>query len=71
VSLVAEPRSAYVPILGYVVDRHGHVWRVVRDGGMVTRADFGGIVSQGIASAEREHGPLLGVYARVEAGESR
>lgn len=43
----------------YVVDRDGLVWRVVRDGGMVTRADFDGVTSAGIAWLESEAGPLL------------
>lgn len=43
----------------FVIDRHGEVWRMVRDGGMVTRADHNGVVSAGIAWLENEAGPLL------------
>ena len=43
----------------HVIDRHGHVWAVVRDGGMVTRADYAGVQSAGIAWLEAEAGPLL------------
>jgi hypothetical protein len=43
----------------HVVDRFGEVWKIVRDGGMVTRADFDGIKSAGIDWLEREVGPLL------------
>ena len=47
---IGEPR--------HVTDRHGHVWRVVRDGGMLTRADDHGIITLGIAAAELQVGPL-------------
>lgn len=47
------------PPAPYVVDRDGNVWAVVRDGGMVTRADYRGVKSAGIAWLEREAGPLL------------
>jgi hypothetical protein len=43
----------------HVVDRDGNVWAVVRDGGMVTRADHSGPISAGIAWLESEAGPLL------------
>ena len=43
----------------YVVDRLGDVWRVVRDGGMVTRSDYGGIQSAGIEWLRAELGPLI------------
>lgn len=43
----------------HVVDRLGDVWRVVRDGGMVTRADYGGIKSAGIEWLRAELGPLI------------
>jgi len=43
----------------YVIDRNGIVWVVVRDGGMVTRADYAGVTSAGIAWLESEAGPLL------------
>lgn len=43
----------------HVVDRHGNVWRVVRDGGMATRAEFDRIVSIGIVALDAEAGPLL------------
>ena len=46
------------PAEGHVVDRYGNVWAVVRDGGMVTRADYIGVITMGIAAAEREVGPL-------------
>ena len=42
----------------YVVDRDGLVWRVVRDGGMATRADFTGIESIGIETLRSTKGPL-------------
>lgn len=44
-----------------VSDRHGYIWRVVRDGGMATRAHYAGLVSIGIAALERESGPLIRV----------
>jgi hypothetical protein len=46
----------------YVIDRDGHVWAVVRDGGMVMRANEGsptGVTSAGIAWLETTAGPLL------------
>lgn len=42
----------------HVTDRHGYVWLVTRDGGMVTRADDTGQITMGVAAAEREVGPL-------------
>jgi hypothetical protein len=42
----------------YVVDRDCTVWLVVRDGGMATRAWYGGVVSIGITELERTLGPL-------------
>lgn len=42
----------------HVVDRHGYVWRVVRDGGMVTRADDTGLITMGVVAAEQQVGPL-------------
>lgn len=52
-----EPTGA--PATAHVVDRNGFVWRVVRDGGMATRAEYDRIVSIGIARLEAEAGPLL------------
>lgn len=46
----------------YVVDRDGHVWAVVRDGGMVMRANeasASGVTSAGIVWLENTNGPLL------------
>jgi hypothetical protein len=43
----------------YVIDRDGVVWKIVRDGGMVTRADDTGITSAGIAWLEAQAGPLI------------
>ncbi len=43
---------------GHVVDRHGAVWRVVRDGGMLTRADYAGVITIGVVAAESLVGPL-------------
>lgn len=43
----------------HVVDRYGYVWRVVRDGGMATRAHGTGIVTIGIKALEKESGPLV------------
>jgi hypothetical protein len=57
----------------HVVDRDGLVWRIVRDGGMATRADFTGITSIGIETLRSLHGPLHPV-ARLRAeqeGEGR
>lgn len=54
--------DCYVPVPDHVCDRHGNVWRVVRDGGMVTRADYGGIETCGINYAESAFGPLRPVY---------
>lgn len=43
----------------HVLDQNGYIWRVVRDGGMATRAWDVGIISIGIRTLEREAGPLL------------
>ena len=43
----------------YVIDREGNVWAVVRDGGMVTRANYRGVISAGISWLEAAAGPLL------------
>jgi hypothetical protein len=43
----------------HVLDRNGYIWRVVRDGGMATRAWDVGIISIGISALEREAGPLI------------
>jgi hypothetical protein len=45
----------------HVADRHGYIWRVVRDGGMATRAHYAGVVTIGMAALERETGPLVRV----------
>lgn len=43
----------------YVRDRRGTIWLIVRDGGMVTTADYSGkIYSAGIEWLRRIHGPL-------------
>jgi len=66
------PPDVGMPI-EHVVDRYGYVWRLVRDGGMATRAHYAGLVSIGIAALERESGPLTNLgdqaaaLARVEA----
>lgn len=44
--------------LEYVRDRNGVIWRVVRDGGMVTTADFHGLFSAGIEWLRQNYGPL-------------
>ena len=51
----------------YVVDRDGLVWRVVRDGGMATRADFTGIESIGIETLRSTKGPLTSLNEVVDA----
>ena len=51
----------------YVVDRDGLVWRVVRDGGMATRADFTGIESIGIETLRSTKGPLTSLNDFVDA----
>lgn len=51
------------PAEGHVLDRYGNVWAVVRDGGMVTRADYAGILTMGIAIAEAQIGPLVTLEA--------
>lgn len=55
----------------HVIDREGMVWRIVRDGGMATRAHQTGIVSIGIATLERESGPLVTLAAHTAAVEER
>lgn len=53
----------------HVIDKDGLVWRIVRDGGMATRADYNGITSIGINVLEREHGPttpVIDTTMRVE-----
>lgn len=43
----------------YVKDRTGTIWLIVRDGGMVTTADYSGqIYSAGIKWLENNFGPL-------------
>jgi len=63
----AESDAGYTPnadnLSEHVIDRHGLVWRIVRDGGMATRAHYAGVVSIGIHTLEREHGPLRTVRA--------
>jgi hypothetical protein len=59
----------------HVIDRHGLVWRLVRDGGMATRADDTGIISIGISTLTHQHGPLVNLsefqepVVKREAGE--
>lgn len=43
----------------YVVDREHVVWKIVRDGGMATKADYNGITSIGIEELQRTKGPLV------------
>lgn len=43
----------------YLLDREGTIWIVVRDGGMVTRAEYAGAVSGGISWLEQAKGPLI------------
>ena len=47
------------PVNTHVVDRNGHVWLLVHDGGMATRATATGPISAGIAWLEETAGPLL------------
>lgn len=42
----------------HVRDRNGIIWRVVRDGGMATCADYNKIISAGIVWLETNYGPL-------------
>ena len=43
----------------YVRDNEGTIWLIVRDGGMVTTADYGGkVFSAGIGWLENNYGPL-------------
>lgn len=42
----------------YLVDRDGTVWLVVRDGGMVTRADYTGATSAGVNWLKENKGPV-------------
>ena len=51
----------------HVIDRHGFVWRVVRDGGMATRADYTGITSIGIEELRATRGPLTDLEAALAA----
>lgn len=59
------------PIQGgeYLVDGLGVIWRIVRDGGMVTTADDIGIVSAGIQWLRDTRGPVTAIgkdlYDRV------
>ncbi len=43
----------------YAIDRDGAVWRVVRDGGIATRADYDGITSAGTTWLAAHRGPLV------------
>lgn len=43
----------------HVRDRYGYVWRLVRDGGMASRADDIGILTEGIVALENRAGPLV------------
>lgn len=56
----------YAEVPEHVIDKNGDVWRVVRDGGMLTRAHWGGIVSIGIETARIELGPLDTLYRKVK-----
>lgn len=52
--------------LEYVRDRHGLIWRVVRDGGMAATVDYAGKNhSAGIKWLEQEHGPLVPVLSCI------
>ena len=66
-ALPVECPHDFTVVPNHVVDRLGRVWAVVRDGGMLTRADYGGIESVGIKFAEQSWGPLLLVFARRSA----
>jgi hypothetical protein len=56
-------------LAAHVIDREGNVWRIVRDGGMATRAVFQGAISVGIAVLERDYGPLTNL-ATVPAADA-
>jgi hypothetical protein len=69
-SLPADPRELVAtgapwetrlarPAEGHVRDRYGNIWALVRDGGMVTRADYAGVITMGVAAAEAQVGPLV------------
>lgn len=48
--------------LAYVQDRNGVIWRVVRDGGMVTTVGYDGqIYSAGIQWLKESYGPLVDI----------
>ena len=47
-----------------VVDRDGHAWTLIRDGGMFTRADYAGIKTAGVAWLEAHAGPLRTIYRK-------
>ena len=52
-----------------VADRHGRVWTIVRDGGMVTRPDsrnISNLETGGLEWLERAHGPLTVVFCKAE-----
>lgn len=51
----------------HVIDRDGLIWRVVRDGGMATCADYSGITSIGIEALRMASGPLVTVADRIAA----
>ena len=43
----------------YLKDRHGTIWLLVRDGGMVSTSDYAGKVwTAGLRWLEYHHGPL-------------
>lgn len=55
----------------HVIDRNGIVWRVVRDGGMVTCADHTRIYSGGIQWLADNHGPLTSLNTAPTTDETR
>jgi hypothetical protein len=54
-----EPNFVTHPDGTYLADRNGLIWMVVRDGAMVTRADYSGAHSAGIVWLEQTAGPLI------------
>lgn len=70
IDTVRQPHDCAYPDadqpIEHVADRHGYIWRIVRDGGMATRAHETGLVSIGIAALERAGGPLTRVVPPAE-----
>ena len=60
-----EPRTAL--LREHVIDCDGLVWRLVRDGGMATRAHYSGIESIGIETLRATRGPLTNLGDAIEA----